>query len=331
MVNKTFRALVVEEVSPGSFIRSIRDRTIDDLPEGEVLIRVEYSSLNYKDALSATGNRGVTKSYPHTPGIDAAGVVEENTDDKIKQGDRVIVTGYDLGMNTSGGFGRYIRVPAAWTVPCPEKLSFRECMVYGTAGLTAGMSVASLLAGVKPGDGEVLVTGASGGVGCLSVAILSRLGYAVVAASGKSGVDDFLHGLGAERIIHREEVIDRSGSPILKGRWAGVVDVVGGEVLTTAVKSSRQGGIVTCCGNVASAELSLTVYPFILRGVKLVGIDSQNCPMDHRLSIWNKLAGGWKSEHLAELYREIKLEEVSENIDSILQGKLQGRIIINHN
>ena len=330
MDNQTFKALVVEETPPGNFTRTICSRKIHDLPEGEVLIRVDYSSLNYKDALSATGNRGVTRSYPHTPGIDAGGIVEDCAGNSFRRGDRVIVTGYDLGMNTSGGFGRYIRVPASWVVPCPENLSGRESMVYGTAGLTAGLSVYALQESVAPGNGDVLVTGASGGVGCLAVAVLSLLGYTVVAATGKTGAGDFLRGLGAAEIVTRDEVIDTSGSPILKGRWAGVVDVGGGELLATAVKSTRSGGLVTCCGNVASAELNLTVYPFILRGVKLMGIDSQNCPMDRRLSIWERLAHEWKSEHLNELHRVIELENINEYIDQILQGKLQGRVVISH-
>jgi len=330
MDNKTFTALVVDESSPGMFTQNVKQRTLSDLPEGEVLIRVEYSSLNYKDALSATGNRGVTRKFPHTPGIDAAGIVEECPGKTCQRGDKVIVTGYDLGMNTPGGFGRYIRVPESWIIPCPETLSLRESMIFGTAGLTAGMSVQTLLQEVKPEDGEILVTGASGGVGSLSVAILSLLGYTVTAMSGKSGAADFLRNLGAARIISRDDAVDHTNKPILKGQWSGVVDVVGGEILTTAVKSTQQGGIITCCGNVASTELNLTVYPFILRGVKLAGIDSQNCPRVRRTLIWNKLANDWKYDQLENLCREIKLVELSGNIDLILQGKLQGRVIISH-
>ncbi len=329
MKKESFKALVVAEAGEKKFTRGIQERTLDDLPEGGVLIRVHYSSLNYKDALSATGNRGVTRKYPHTPGIDAAGIVVEAAGAAFKSGDRVLVTSYDLGMNTSGGFGQYIRVPADWVVPLPVGLSLKESMIFGTAGFTAGMSVSALTARIRPEDGEVLVTGATGGVGSIAVAILASLGYSVVAVSGKAEAHDFLKGLGAVRVVGREEAVDGSGRPLLKGCWAGAVDTVGGDILATAIKMTHPAGIITCCGNVASPDLPLTVFPFILRGVCLQGIDSQNCPMDQRLRVWGKLAGEWKIRQLGGLCREITLEQLDENIALILQGRQRGRVVVN--
>jgi putative YhdH/YhfP family quinone oxidoreductase len=326
---KTFDALVVHETEDGQFERRIEERTLADLPGGEVLVRVHYSSLNYKDALSATGHRGVTRSYPHTPGIDAAGVVEESAVDAFRPGDEVIVTSYDLGMNTPGGWGQYVRVPAGWVVPLPRGLSLRESMIYGTAGFTAGLSVLKLVEhGLEPADGPVLVTGATGGVGSLAVGILARAGYRVAAATGKPGEEEFLRDLGAAEVIPRDEVRDESGRPLLKGRWAGAVDTVGGEYLATILKSLDYGRAATCCGLVASADLPTTVYPFILRGVSLLGIDSQACPMDRRQRVWQKLAGAWKLAPLERLATERALETLEPEIDRILQGQQRGRIVV---
>ncbi|GBC63701.1 quinone oxidoreductase [Desulfonema ishimotonii] len=329
MKNQRFKAMVVEEGENRTFTRQIREKAVEDLPGGDVLVRVQYSSLNYKDALSATGNRGVTRNYPHTPGIDAAGTVAESGDSRFQAGDAVIVTSYDLGMNTPGGFGQYIRVPGDWVVRLPKHLTLRESMIYGTAGFTAGMSVCALAHGVQPDQGDVLVTGATGGVGSIAVALLSRLGYAVSAATGKTAEKQFLMNLGAKAVIGRDETLDTGGRPMLRARWAGVIDTVGGDMLATAIKSAKPNGIVTCCGNVASPDLPITVFPFILRGVTLVGIDSQNCPMEHRMRVWEKLAGEWKPDRLAELCREISLNELDENIDLILRGGQKGRVVVN--
>ncbi len=327
--DEIFKALVVEETTSGKFELNIKKKAIKDLPPGEVLIRVRYSSLNYKDALSATGNRGVTKKYPHTPGIDAAGEVAESDSDAFKVGDEVLVTGYDLGMNTCGGFEQYIRVPAGWVVKLPRGLRLGEAMIYGTAGFTAALSVHALVQDVAPGDGEILVTGASGGVGCLAVSLLVRLGYKVVGVTGKPEGKRFLKKLGAVGTIDREEARDESGRPMLKAAWAGVIDTVGGDILATAIKSTKPFGVVTCCGNVASPDLPMTVFPFILRGVKLVGIDSQNCPMPHRQKIWNFLADTWKIDNLFDLCEEIGLEGLDHHIDLMLQGKQKGRVVVN--
>jgi len=330
MIQESFRAMVVAERSPGVFDRSIVSRKVADLPSGDVLIRVHYSSLNYKDALSATGNKGVTRSYPHTPGIDAAGVVAESASSGVCVGDKVLVTGYDLGVNTPGGYGQFIRVPAEWVIPLPDDMSLEESMMYGTAGLTAALSVMRLKTlGVMPGSGDILVTGATGGVGSLAVAILARAGYRVTAASGKPDATDFLHHLGAERVVDRSEVLDVSPRPLLKGAWAGVVDTVGGDFLATAIKSTRIGGAVTCCGNVASPELHTSVFPFILRGVSLLGIDSVNCTREDRFHIWNNLAGEWKVSQLHELSSETALDDLEREIQLILKGGQKGRIVVN--
>ncbi len=328
MPSETFNALVVEAGEDKTYVRQIKKRTVDDLPDGDVLIRVQYSSLNYKDALSAIGNKGVTRSYPHTPGVDAAGTVADSRVDAFKKGDEVLVTGYDLGMNTSGGFGQYVRVPAGWVVPLPGGLSLKESMIFGTAGFTAGMGILFLTERVKPEDGPVLVTGATGGVGSVSVAVLAKLGYTVAAVTGKTAEAAFLNGLGASQIVARADAADTSGRPLLKAQWAGVLDTVGGEILATAIKSTNPWGTVTCCGNVASPDLPLTVFPFILRGIRLIGIDSQNCPMDVRLNVWEHLAGAWKVEGLHDLCAEIGLKGLNENIDLILKGLQKGRVVV---
>lgn len=324
-----FKALVVEEGKSGDFEINIKKKAVKDLPPGDVIIRVRYSSLNYKDALSASGNRGVTKKYPHTPGIDAVGEVVESSSKVFAKNDKVVVTGYDLGMNTCGGFEKYIRVPAEWVVRLPPDLKMGEAMIYGTAGFTAAMSVHALTEDVAPGGGEILVTGASGGVGCLAVAILAKLGYKVVGVTGKPEGKRFLKKLGAARVIDRQEALDESGKPMLRTSWAGVIDTVGGETLATAIKSTKPLGTITCCGNVASADLPLTVFPFILRGVRLVGIDSQNCPMPHRQEIWDLLGHTWKVETLLDLCEEIGLEGLDHHIELMLKGKQKGRVVVN--
>lgn len=329
MGTQEFTSLVVKKNADNLFVREIRARLLDDLPPGDLVVRVHYSSLNYKDALSATGHPGVTRQFPHTPGIDAAGEVVSCDSAAFAPGDKVIVTGHDLGMETDGGWGEYIRIPSEWAVPLPQGLTLRESMELGTAGFTAAQSVLKLeRSGVRPGDGEIVVTGATGGVGSIAVAILSRAGYRVVASSGKSADAEFLRRLGAAEILSREQVIAGAERPMLKERWAGGVDVVGGETLAAVIKSTRYGGTVTCCGLVGSAELPLNVYPFILRGVSLVGIDSVNSPRETRLLVWEKLANEWKPEHLAEMVTEIPLEGVEEKIQAMLQGQIRGRVIV---
>ncbi len=327
--NTTFRALLVREEEDGSFSRSVEERSLDDLPDNDVLIRVKYSTLNYKDALSATGDKGVTQHYPNTPGVDAAGVVEESADSRFEKGDHVIVTSYDLGQNTPGGFGRYIRVPGDWIVPLPEELSLRESMIFGSAGFTAAYGTYKIRGnGTLPKNGPVLVTGATGGVGSLAVAILSLEGYQVTAATGKLERTNFLKNLGAEEVISRDKVTDSSGKPLLSGTWAGVLDTVGGKMLDTAIRQTRHNGTVACCGNILGGELHTSVYPFILRGVSLMGIDSGICLMPMRKIIWNLLAGEWKIPQLDQICREVGLEELNDEIDTILEGKQTGKVVV---
>lgn len=331
-MSQTFTALQVSETADRQFSRSLVERSTDQLPDGEVLIEVAYSSLNYKDALSATGNKGVTRSYPHTPGIDAAGRVADSSSDDFGVGDEVLVTGFDLGMNTAGGYGGYIRVPAGWVVKLPAGLGLRDSMVYGTAGFTAALSVAKLRhAGLQPEQGEVLVTGASGGVGSIGVALLAKLGYRVVAGSGKPQAQELLRELGAKDFVGREELADDGKRPLLKERWAGVLDTVGGDILASALKAVRYGGCVSCCGLVASPQLSTSVFPFILRGVDLLGVDSVALPMAPRLELWQHLAGDWRLERgqLDALTTEVDLETLNSTwIDKILAGQVQGRVLV---
>lgn len=328
MEQEKFKAFVVEE-QEGKFIRSIKTKSIQDLPAGDILVKVNYSSLNYKDALSAIGNKGVTQNYPHTPGIDAVGTVVKSTNSKFNNGDEVIVTSYDLGMNTSGGFGQYIRVPSDWIVKLPNGLSMKEAMILGTAGLTAGISVLRLSERIKPEHGKIAVSGASGGVGSLSVAILAKLGYEVAAISGKEKEHDFLYRIGAKEIISRQDFEKEELRPMLKGIFAGGIDTVGGSILDNIIKSTNGMGVVTCCGNVASPKLDLTVFPFILRGVSLIGVGTQDHPMNEREFVWNKLAKDWLPEKLMDMYKEVSLGELSDKIDLILKGQLKGRTIVN--
>jgi putative YhdH/YhfP family quinone oxidoreductase len=329
MKNTSFKALVVRESDGGIFSRAIEERLTDDLPEGDVIVKVAYSSLNYKDALSATGNRGVTKKYPHTPGIDAAGVVAWSRVPDFAAGAEVLVCGYDLGMNTPGGFGQYISVPAGWVIPRPGSLSLKNCMQIGTAGFTAAQSVAALMeAGISPAGGPILVTGATGGVGSFAVALLAHLGFSVTAVTGKEHEHAFLHRLGAGNILSRSQADTASDRLLLRERWQGVVDTVGGTMLATAIKSTQYNGTVTCCGNASSGDLPLNVYPFILRAVQLVGIDSAQCPLAKRKVIWDKLAGEWEIPYLVEISRMKTLRELDASIEKMLQGGARGRIVV---
>ena len=321
-----FRAIQVTKTPEKTFPREIITKSTDDLPEGDLLIKVLYSSLNYKDALSATGHPGVTQTFPHTPGIDAVGTVEQSDSERFNAGDQVIVTGFDFGMNTAGGYGQYVRVPSGWAVPLPADLSPFESMVFGTAGFTAGLCVRELRAGGIDA-GEVLVTGATGGVGSLAVGILSRLGYTVVAATGKTEERPFLENLGAAEVVDRKEVDDDSGKPLLSGRWAGVVDSVGGSMLATAIKSAANNAVVTCCGLVASADLATTVYPFILRGTRLVGVNSVDVPIDARQGLWQQLAE-WKFPQFERLSTTVTLDHLDPEIDKILGGRQRGRVVV---
>ncbi|MEE4254776.1 MAG: YhdH/YhfP family quinone oxidoreductase [Desulfuromusa sp.] len=325
-----FKALLVEQPEKKVFTRAVVTRSLDDLPVGELVVKVHYSSLNFKDALSSVGNPGVTRNFPHTPGIDAAGEVVSCEDNFYQPGDKVIVTSYDLGMETDGGFGQMIRVPNQWALALPKGLTLKESMMFGTAGLTAALSVLELVEnGVNPESGPVLVTGATGGVGSLAVAILAKIGFKVTAVTGKLEETEYLKGLGAEAVISRETLMTGNERPMLKTTWAGVVDCVGGDMLAAAIKSTQYDGVVTCCGLVGSTDLNVSVFPFILRGVRLIGIDSAECPMARRTRAWRKLADEWKLDNLAGMVDEITLDGLEEKVQSMLKGGLKRRALIN--
>ena len=332
MTASAFRAFRVEKTEDRRFPRSIVTRDTADLPAGELLIDVAYSSLNYKDALSATGNPGVTRNFPHTPGIDAAGVVAESSAAGFAPGDEVIAIGFDLGMNTAGGFGQRIRVPAGWAVAMPDGLDLRSSMILGTAGFTAALSVHKLeAAGMNPDGGPVLVTGATGGVGSVAVKLLAKLGYEVHAVTGKAAQHDFLRALGASAILSREDALAGAERPLGRETWGGVVDTVGGQILVNAVKSLRYGMSLAACGLVASPEIPATVLPFILRHVNLLGIDSVELPLDQKAEIWTKLGGDWRLDGLEDLVEPLTLETLSDAIDRILAGEMVGRGLVDLN
>ena len=329
-MNQFFKAWVVRFSNNKSFTRAIEIRNIDDLPKGEVLIRVHYSSLNYKDGLSCIGNPGVTRHYPHTPGIDAAGIVESCSTSEFKKGDPVVVISCDLGMNTPGGFGQFIRVPAKWVMNLPKGISLRESMIYGTAGFTAGLSVYKLQQqGIKPQNGSIVVTGATGGVGCISISILAKLGYNVFGSTGKADSNVFLNKIGIYKVIDREDVNDVSGRPLLKESWAGAIDTIGGNTLVSLLKACKKNGSVIATGNVGSQNLPASVLPFILRGVNLLGINSQGTSIFFRKEIWSKLANEWKTNNLDTIASERTFEQLNPEIDKILTGNQIGRILIN--
>jgi acrylyl-CoA reductase (NADPH) len=323
-----FRALLVEKTDAG-FNRSVVERSTDELPEGELLIDVRYSSLNYKDALSATGNPGVSRNFPHTPGIDAAGTVVESTAAEFGVGDEVVVIGFDLGMGTSGGFGQRIRIPAGWAVALPAGLGLRQSMILGTAGFTAALCIHKLeAAGMTPDAGPVLVTGASGGVGSVAVKLLAQLGYEVSAVTGKPEQHGFLKSLGAANILSREEARAGAERPLLGETWGGAVDTVGGEILFNAVKGLRYGASLAACGLVDSPTFSASVLPFILRHVNLLGVDSVQLPLASKAEIWSKLAGPWQLGDLSVLAESLTLETLSDAIDRILAGRMVGRGVL---
>lgn len=326
-----FKAFWVEKDEQGVRHEVVTRRT-DELPEGEILVEVLYSSVNYKDAMSATGVPGVTREYPHQPGIDAAGIIRESTDPNLPLGEEVIVIGFDLGMNTPGGFGQFIRVPSDWVVPLPAGLSLRESMILGTAGLTAALCMEKLeWMNAQPQDGPVLVTGATGGVGSVAVSLLASLGFEVVAMTGKEAQHDYLKALGASEIVSREALGEVSARPMLKPAFAHAIDTVGGDILTNVVKSLQPQGSVAICGLVASANFDVSVLPFILRGVNVLGVDSVELPLEDKARNWQRLAEEWRLPTLEQMTLEIGLEEISETVDSLMSGSVVGRTLVKLN
>ena len=332
MIPTQYRALRITETPEGEFKREITEVPLDTLPtfEDEVLIEVHYAALNYKDALSATGNKGVSRKYPHTPGIDAAGEVVSSKHPDFAPGMKVLCTSFDLGMNTPGGFAKYIRVPGSWVLPLPNNFDLRESMVQGTAGFTAGLGLYKMeQMGQTPEMGPLLVTGASGGVGSLAVSIFAKAGYEVIAVTGKPEASEYLKGLGASQIMSREEVTEGGNRPMLKARWAGALDTVGGEMLSAVIRSTGYNGNVAVCGLVASPTFDANVFPFILRGVNVLGVESAECAMPLRKAVWEKLAGPWRVPVSDDMVTEVSLEELNETyIDRILQGKTKGRVLV---
>ena len=326
-MDSSFQAFTTIENQDGSFSNQIMTKNIDDLPSGDILVHVEYSSLNYKDALSATGNKGVTKTYPHTPGIDAVGSVEDSNHSDFNIGDEVIVSGYDMGQNTSGGFGEYIRVPKEWVALLPQGLTKKESIILGTAGMTAGLCVRELEK--KNGiEGKLaIVTGSTGGVGCLGVKLLSKLGAHVTAVTGKADSEDFLKSIGASEVISREQLAEYFRQPLSRGKWDIGIDVVGGEMLAGLMTCLNLSGSVACCGLVGGPKIETTIFPYILRGNSLIGIDSGNIPISEKKEIWDLFAKEWKLD-LKGLAKEVTLNELDHEIQSILKGKQRGRVLI---
>ena len=328
----TFKALESSKTDNGNKL-SIVEKSIDDLPEGDILVKVNYSSLNYKDALSASGAPGVTRNYPHTPGIDAAGVIAESSDNSFKEGDSVIVTGYDLGMDTAGGFGEYIRVPASWVIQLPKGLSESDSMALGTAGLTAGLSVQALndhnfnegFEGLN-----TVVTGATGGVGSIAVMLLSKLGASVTAVTGKVAQKELLQNLGATEVLSRDELTEMCRTPIGKTIWNFGVDVVSGNTLTLLLASLKPGGAVACSGLVGGPSFESSIFPFILRGNALLGIDSVEIPLEKKSQVWENFASDWKMD-LSPLVKEVSLEQLETEISTILEGGQVGRVLVKVN
>ncbi len=323
-----YKALFIEE-SAGTFKRSIVERHTDPLPPGEVLIKVAYSSLNQKDAMSAHGNKGVTRHFPHQPGIDAAGTVAETSMTDFKPGDEVIVTGYDLGMNTAGGLGQYIRVPAKWVVKLPRDLSTKQAMQFGTAGLTAQLCINKLeKMGLGKEQGPVLVTGATGGVGSIAIALLAHQGYHVIASSGKTEQTDYLKSIGATEVLDRKTLSEENKKPLLTELYAAAIDVAGGNTLANVIKSIKHSGSVASCGLVESANFPGTVFPHILRNVNLLGVDSVEIPLADKQATWNQLALVAKLPAIATLNEEITLDQVMPALEKMIQGRATRHTVV---
>lgn len=323
-----FQAYVVDKGE--NFTASIQMIGENDLPAGDVVVKVKYSSVNFKDGLASIPNGNIVRTYPFVPGIDLAGVVVSSNDSRYKEGDEVIATSYEIGVSHFGGYSEYARIPADWIVPLPKGLSLKEAMVYGTAGFTAALSVYRLEEnGVTPDKGKVLVTGATGGVGSIAVAILAKLGYDVVAVTGKEAEHDYLRQLGAKEILPREAVVGEKVRALDKQLWAAAVDPVGGHMLAAVLSKMQYGGSVAVSGLTGGTDLPTTVFPFILRGVNLLGIDSVYCPMDVRLKIWQRMATDMKPNGLLEqIQREITLNELPDALSTILKGESRGRTVV---
>ena len=332
-VPATFRAFVAEKADDGAVQRGVREFAAADLPDGAIEVRIDWSSVNYKDALATTADGKVARISPLIPGIDLAGVVIASDDPSIAVGAPILAHGYDLGVARHGGYGAYSRLPADYVVPLPAGLSPRDAMAIGTAGFTAAMSVAALEArGLKPGDGPVIVTGASGGVGSVAVGILAARGHEVWAATGKPREAGRLRGLGAAGIVPREECVAEKTRPLESARWAGAVDTVGAATLPYVLRTLRPGASVASSGNAGGASLTTTVLPFILRGVALLGMDSANMPIAERRSLWARIASDLRPAGLDQAnglgVTEIGFDELEPALDAILAAQSRGRWVV---
>ena len=323
-----YSAYYVEETD-GAFSASISELELEKPSDGFVQIQVSFSSLNYKDALSASGNKGVTRNYPFVPGIDAAGTISDANSSNFVEGDEVLVTGYDMGMNTPGGFGEFINVPANWVVKKPSALTSIEAMSIGTAGLTAAASVLKIQESSKESDLPVLVSGATGGVGSIGVMLMSKLDKEVTALTGKSSSVDFLKSIGAKNVILRDDFLEGPGKPMERALFSSAIDTVGGNVLSKMLTQISPHGVVACCGNVAGVEVNTTVFPFILRGITLAGIDSAESSLEFKTHVWRKFANEWKLD-LSPIIKVVTKENLQQEIDLILQGGQQGRVVLKH-
>lgn len=328
-MKNSFQAVVVDN-KDSNFSVETKHVSLEDLSAGEVVIKVHYSGVNYKDGLAGTPDGKIVRSYPHIPGIDMAGIVVSSEDSRFKEGDSVIATSYEIGVSHSGGYSEYARIPADWIVPLPEGLSLKEAMIIGTAGFTAALSIQRLQDnGLKPENESVLVTGATGGVGSFGVAMLSQLGFNVIASSGKKEAEGYLTSIGASRVIGREDVYNGKVKALDKQEWAGAIDPVGGESLAAIISKIIYGGSVAVSGLTGGGAVPTSVFPFILRGVNLLGIDSVYCPMGIRQKLWERIATDLKPKNLSSfVYKEVSLQQIPEELPKILEGGITGRMIV---
>ncbi|AIQ52214.1 acrylyl-CoA reductase family protein [Paenibacillus sp. FSL R7-0331] len=327
-MTETFTALVVDKKE--DFSVEVKQLTMNELPAGEVLIKVAYSSVNYKDGLASIPNGNIIRNYPFIPGIDLSGTVVSSEDSRFQPGQPVIATSYGIGVSHYGGFSEYARIPAEWVIPLPDGLSLREAMIFGTAGFTAAMSIQALEDhGAAPDKGKVLVTGATGGVGGTAVAMLAKLGYQVTASTGRTEEAGYLQQLGAAEVISREDVAGAAMKPLDKQLWQAAVDSVGGSPLAAVLSKIAYGGAVAASGLTAGTAVPTTVMPFILRGVSLLGIDSVSCPAGKRTLIWQRMASDLKPDNLDSLVdREITLAELPAALADILKSNTRGRVLV---
>lgn len=327
-MSSTFKAYFVNKTE-SDFSAGIKDITLDDLSPGDVVIKVAYSSVNYKDGLASIPDGRVIRKYPLVPGIDLSGIVAESSDSRFKRGDEVLVTSFDLGVAHCGGFSEYARVKADWVVPLPQGLTLKEAMAIGTAGYTAALAIHQMEhMGLKPENGPVLATGATGGLGSMAISILNALGYTVAASTGKESEHNYLRELGADEILSRQETAAESNRPLEKERWAGSIDAVGSSTLAYLLRTTKYGGSIASIGNTGGPAFSTTVFPFILRAVNLLGIESAYCPMELRRQLWQHLATDYKPARLDMITREVPFDELPQALAAILKGGVRGRIVV---